>query len=188
MIDPQGALPTAIVPRLVARYAQPRRWYHTWRHAAVVAHRAAGLGGDRAVLLAAWFHDAVYDGRPGADEAASAALLAAWLPADPDAVEAARLVRVTAGHSPDPADLAGAILCDADLAVLGAPAEGYAAYVAAVRREYGHLDDAAWRAGRAVVLRSLADRPSLFRTDEGAARWEAAARRNIGDELHALGS
>ena len=187
MTDPRAVLPAAVVPRLVARYAQPRRWYHTWAHATTVAGDVASLGGGRPALLAAWFHDAVYDGRPGADEAASAAL-AAWLPGDPDAAEAARLVRLTAGHSPDPGDVAGAILCDADLAVLGAPAAGYAAYVAAVRREYAHLDDGAWAAGRTAVLRSLLDRPALFHTAEGAIRWEAAARRNIGDELRTLSS
>lgn len=186
MDDPLAVLPHDRILRLAARYAQPRRWYHTWDHARAVAHHAASLGGDRPTLLAAWFHDAVYDGRPGADEAASAALLAAWLPDDPDAVEAARLVRVTAGHDPDPDDEAGAILCDADLAVLGAPPEGYQAYRRAVRREYRHLDDAAWRAGRAAVLRSLLDRPAVFRTAEGAVRWEAAARRNMGEELRAL--
>ncbi len=97
--------------------------------------------------------------------------------------EVARLVRLTASHDPAAGDTDGAVLCDADLAVLARDEAGYAQYVAGVRREYGHVPDAAFRAGRAAVLRSLVAQPRLFRTPSGFARWESAARRNVADEL-----
>ena len=37
----------------------------------------------------------------------------------------------------EPGDANGAVLCDADLAVLASPPEAYAAYASAVREEYG---------------------------------------------------
>jgi predicted metal-dependent HD superfamily phosphohydrolase len=185
--DPATAvLPTDVHDRLRRRYAEPVRRYHTFAHARRVASLAAELGGDRACLLAAWFHDAVY--RPGAadDEDRSAELLLEWLPDDPDAPEAARLVRLTATHVAPPGDVQGAVLCDADLAVLGGSAAAYAQYVAAVRAEFTAVPDAAWRTGRAVVLQRLLDRQPLFATGEGRRRWEATARRNLTAELAAL--
>ena len=67
-----------------------------------------------------------------------------------------------------------------------ATAEGYAAYAAAVREEFAFVDDATFRAGRAAILRSLLDQPSIYRTAEGITRWEAAARRNVAAEIALL--
>ena len=69
---------------------------------------------------------------------------------------------VTAAHDPTSPD--EAVLCDADLAVLAADPATYTAYATGVRAEYAHVDDAAWRAGRAAVLRAFLDRPVLFHT------------------------
>jgi hypothetical protein len=93
--------------------------------------------------------------------------------------EVARLVRLTATHDPRPGDDAGALLCDADLAILAADPAGYDAYAAAVRREYAHLPDEVFRAGRAAVLRSLLGRPALYRVVGERADWEPRARANL---------
>ncbi len=179
---------------LVERYAEPHRRYHTVAHLeAVVGALFLDLARDPPhVELAAFFHDAVYDPRApaGANERASAALAAAVLPplgVPPASVdEVGRLVLTTADHRVATGDADGAVLNDADLSVLGAPASGYAAYVAAVRSEYGWLDEAAWRAGRAQVVGGLLDRPRLFMTARGFARWEEAARANLRAERAAL--
>ncbi|WP_370324132.1 metal-dependent phosphohydrolase [Euzebya sp.] len=172
--------------RLEARYADPPRTYHSFGHAAAVASTVVELGGGRAAVLAAWFHDAVYEGRPGEDETRSAELARDWLADDPDAAEVARLVRLTAGHDPAGDDPDGAILCDADLAVLGGPPEPYEAYRRAVRAEYAHLDDQTWREGRIAVLEGLLARPTIYRTAVARQRWEAPARRNLTTELASL--
>ena len=62
----------------------------------------------------------------------------------------------------------------------------YADYVAGVRAEYAHVDEAGWRTGRAQVLRDLLALEPLFRTAEGRDRWEAAARANLTAELRDL--
>lgn len=175
---------------LLARWAEPHRGYHDLRHLAEVLDALDLLtGGDPppAVVLAAWFHDAVYAGRAGQDERASAALAAQVLPALAPALvdEVVRLVLLTALHRPEPGDDAGALLCDADLSVLAAPPERYAAYVRGVRAEHAHVDDEAFRTGRARVLRALLEGP-LFRTAAGAARWEARAREQVAAEVERL--
>ena len=179
---------------LLRRYAEPHRRYHDLRHLGEVleALRALVDGGHvpGPVVLAACWHDAVYDPEAADNEQRSALAAATVLRrlgvAPADVAEVVRLVLLTVGHDPEPGDRHGALLCDADLAVLAAAPDRYGAYAADVRAEYGHLDEATFRAGRASVLRTLLDRPRLFTTEQGHRRWDAPARRNLGDELARL--
>ncbi|MFE3454781.1 hypothetical protein ACFXJ8_38250 [Nonomuraea sp. NPDC059194] len=266
----------AVGAELVARWAEPHRRYHTLDHLRAVLDaidRLAPVADDPdAVRLAAWFHDAVYDGKAGSDEERSAQLAQSRLarcgvPGERVA-EVARLVRLTATHDPDytpdppgpaapgwdepapgepglgapapgapgsngpasdrlepdrlepdrpesdrpesdgrgsdrpesdgrgsdrlgsgPAagrDANGAVLCDADLAVLGG--DDYAGYAAAVRQEYAHVPDELFRLGRAQVLRRLLAAPRLYRTALGHDLWEARARASLTAELATLDS
>jgi predicted metal-dependent HD superfamily phosphohydrolase len=183
---------TAVRDRLLAAYGEPRRGYHDLRHLAEVLQHVDELlePGDpsrEAVVLAAWFHDAVYDGR-GDDEERSARLAEEALQDPAQAAEVARLVRLTTTHRPDAADRAGQVLCDADLAILASRADRYADYVAGVRAEHASVDDAAFAAGRAAVLEDLLAKPTLFHTAAARQRWEAAARANAEREVSSLRS
>ena len=189
-----GADVTAAGRALLARYDEPHRRYHDRRHLAEVLAALRALTGGPPVPLevvcAAWLHDAVHDGRDD-DEERSAVLATQVLPplgVAPAVVdEVARLVRLTLTHDPAQGDVAGALLSDADLAVLGSPPERYARYAADVRAEYAAVGDDAFRTGRTAVLRSLLDRPRLYVTAEGRDRWDTAARRNLRDEITRLG-
>lgn len=180
---------------LLARWAEPQRRYHTTDHLLAVLDRidelAAHADDGDTVRLAAWFHDAVHLPDRSENEERSARLAERALPEAgvPDDVvaEVARLVRLTVTHDPAADDRNGAVLCDADLAVLAGPPQGYAAYAAAVREEYAFVPDDVFRAGRADVLRHLLALPRLFRTTTGHDRWEAAARHNLATELELLG-
>ena len=185
---------TALRDELLAAYGDPGRGYHDTRHLAEVLARLdelaeAGVAYERRpVRLAAWFHDAVYDGGAGAEERSAQwaeRSLAGLLP-DPEVAEVARLVRLTEHHRPAEEDLDGCALSDADLAVLASPAERYRRYVDDVRREYASVPDDDFRRGRAAVLRALVEQERLFRTAHARERWEAAARRNLADELSEL--
>ncbi|MDA0633404.1 metal-dependent phosphohydrolase [Nonomuraea sp. MCN248] len=183
----------AVGAELVARWSQPHRRYHDLDHLRAVL-RAVDLieewaGDPVTVRLAAWFHDAVYDGRPGWDEERSAQLAQARLPRcgvpAGRVAQVARLVRLTAAHDTlAEGDRDGAVLCDADLAVLGA--DGYAGYAARIRQEYAHVPDELFRRGRAGVLRRLLAAPRLYRTPPARELWEARARRAMSAELAAL--
>jgi predicted metal-dependent HD superfamily phosphohydrolase len=178
---------------LLARYDEPHRRYHDRRHLAEVLAALRQLTGGPdvpvPVVCAVWFHDAVHDGRDD-DEQRSADLateVLTGLSVDAAVVdEVARLVRMTLRHDPAPEDTAGALLSDADLAVLGAAPGRYDRYAADVRQEYAHVDDEAFRAGRSAVLRDLLGRPRLYATEAGHRTWDAAARRNLRGELSRL--
>ena len=80
-----------------------------------------------------------------------------------------------------------AYFLDLDLQILGAPAKKFKAYEAAVRREYAHVDDAAWRIGRAAVLQRFAARPRLYFSAFFGERLEERARENLRRSLARLG-
>jgi predicted metal-dependent HD superfamily phosphohydrolase len=187
---PLGEELTEVRDALEAAYATGRG-YHDTRHLAEVLDRIDELaaGGEEldgvAVRLAAWFHDGVYDGEPGAEERSAQWALAA-LADRPERDEVARLVRLTEHHRPEADDADGCVLCDADLAILAAPPGRYAEYVADVRREYAHVPDDLFAAGRAAVLRDLLAKPTLFHTAHARSAWEAAARANVEAELAEL--
>ena len=186
----------AVFADLVEHHAGPGRHHHDFAHASGVVDVVLGLhspGDDWAVaVLAGWFHDAVYDPRAGrgVNEGASAvvahdALSSLGLTLT-SLGSVCRLVCLTASHRPGATDRAGAVLCDADLSILGADEERYDDYVRNIRAEYDHVSDADWRTGRRAVLRSFLDRPTIFHTHAGRDRWEATARTNISRELSAL--
>ena len=180
--------------RLVSAYDDPARGYHHIRHLEeVLEHLDDLMPADHperdAVMLAAWFHDAVYDAVGDNEERsarlADAVLTQAGVPI-PLVDEVTRLVRLTAGHDPAADDLPGQLLCDADLAILAADRERYDAYVAGVRQEYAEVPDADFRAGRKAVLEDLLAHDTLFHSDAARERWEEKARANVSAEVAAL--
>jgi predicted metal-dependent HD superfamily phosphohydrolase len=201
-VAPESDLRSA-ADALLARWTEPHRRYHDKRHLervlATLRQLAAEEGGETSqgpvdlndlAALAAWYHDAVYQPRRSDNEERSAALVRRQLvQLDVSATivgEATRLVLLTKSHEPAPHDRAGALLCDADLAILAMPADVYDAYSAAIRTEYSHVPERDFRAARAAVLTRLAARPHLFHTGHGRAVWEQAARANIARELQGL--
>ncbi|NDZ76509.1 hypothetical protein G3I36_36800 [Streptomyces sp. SID10362] len=186
--------PAPYADNLLARWQEPQRRYHTLAHLTAVLDHVDVLAEHAddvdAVRLAAWFHDAVYLPERSENEERSArlaerALPEAGVPAEKTA-EVARLVRLTVTHAPAGDDRDGQVLCDADLAILASPPSVYAAYTAAVREEYHFVPNAAFRAGRAAILRQLLDLPALFHTPHGQREWEATARHNLTGELEML--
>lgn len=176
---------------LLERWGEDSRKYHSRTHLLAVLEALDILTDPalpaRTVALAAWFHDAVYEGVAGRDEEESALLatdrLTAARLAPDDVAEVARLVRLTAEHNPKPGDHAGALLCDADLSVLGGDEQSYALYLAAVREDYAHVSDDDFAKGRAAVVRHLLSLDPLFHSERAKALWLDAARRNLTAEL-----
>ena len=178
--------PSVAYDDLARRYAEPHRSYHTLEH---VARCLAEWDGARNEAsdpdsgeMALWFHDAVYDPRAGDNEArsadlAAAACRAAGLP-DPFARRVTESILDTR-HAAPPATHDGELVVDADLAILGQPAEAFAAYEAGIRQEYAWVPDPTYRTGRSEILRRLLDRPAVYATAHFKARYEAPARRNL---------
>jgi predicted metal-dependent HD superfamily phosphohydrolase len=76
-----------------------------------------------------------------------------------------------------------ALFLDLDLSILGARPERYDAYVAQVRGEYAFVPEQTFVLKRRELLRAWLARSSLYFTDVGRTRFEAAARDNIAREL-----
>lgn len=180
--------------RVIARYSEPQRRYHTVEHLAAVQDRITEFAtGDHDVFLvrlAGFYHDAIYDipSRELTNEEGSARLSVRELSRagleQEDLNEVARLVRLTATHVPGSRDPNGELLCDADLAILGGSPEAYARYVAQVSEEYGQLPRIDFVRGRFQILRELAGR-DLFSTPKGRA-LNGRARFNLVAECRAL--
>jgi predicted metal-dependent HD superfamily phosphohydrolase len=178
---------------VVAAWSEPHRRYHDLAHLAAVLGLVGALAeaadDPDAVRLAAWYHDIAYDPERTDNEEVSAGRARAGLRGlvpDERIDEVERLVLLTAGHDPEPDDANGAVLCDADLAVLAGPPDAYATYASAVREEYGHLSDGEFTAGRIAVLEHLLALPALYRTPEAARQWADRAAANMTAELTLL--
>ncbi len=195
LITPHTSSPAAedVGRALLASWSESHRRYHDLVHLrgvlAAIDELAALAVDPDAVRLAAWYHDAVYEGSPDDEEnsarRAEAELASLGVAAELVA-EVARLVRMTVEHDPDPGDRNAEVLSDADLAALAVGAEDYRRNTAAIRSEYAHVSDEAFRAGRLRAIESLLVGPRLYRTAVAQDRWEGRARANLRAELAAL--
>ena len=77
-------------------------------------------------------------------------------------------------------------LLDSDLAVFGASAQRYDRYALSVRAEYGHVAEPDFRSGRAKILRSYLNRPTIYQTQCAQELWEQRARMNLAAEIELL--
>ncbi|GHF88263.1 HD domain-containing protein [Deinococcus ficus] len=190
MTGPEGwVLLEGIRAFALPHYRAPDRAYHDDRHVRGML-TALGVRGvlTPALALAVWGHDVVYDARRHDNEARSADLLDDWLAAKQAPADVRARVRsmiLATRHAEAPATQEEALLVDADLGILGAPPGPFAAYDAAIRREYAHVPDAAYRPARRAVLQGFLDRPRLFVTPEFA-DLEAQARMNLRGAVAAL--
>jgi predicted metal-dependent HD superfamily phosphohydrolase len=189
---------TEWLDQVLRRHREPHRHHHGVRHVAWMLRHLADLDAaghvadPSAAVAAACFHDAVYEptAPPGHNERASAALAEQALteigwPSD-RVRRVSDMILATAEHDTAAASGDTRAVLAADLAVLAAEPNRYEDYVRAVRKEYGHLDEPAWRRGRAAVLRDLLARDELFGSELGLGRWERRARANMTAELAGL--
>jgi predicted metal-dependent HD superfamily phosphohydrolase len=176
-------------------YASPGRAYHNLAHlddCLQQLERCAGLSeaNGRLLRLALLWHDVVYDPTRRDNEEKSAQrarveLASAGLaPREADEVE--RLILLTKSHKVPAGDELGALLVSIDLSILGAAPDRYDAYAKAIRQEYGHVPEEAYRAGRAAILKALLAADPLYPDPVFRERLEAQARRNMAAELAQL--
>ena len=180
-----------------AAYTSGSRRYHTLEHVGWVLHRLGEMEeverhrGARfderawsAIKWAAWYHDYCLAGRPEDEQesawAAVDALEVAFGGEAPASIRGAvdRLIMATA-HDRVPLQYDAAILCDADLSILGAPDEAFDHYEALVREEWKHVPDELFSGGRLAILKRIASHPWIYWTRYGREHWETRARENL---------
>ena len=133
------------------------------------------------VVLALYFHDAIYRPLRRDNEVRSARLASSELTAagvHPDAVaRIARHIVATAGHEPAAGDTG--LILDLDLTVLGAAPERYDRFEDAIRREFSLVPEALYRRARRRLLQGFLTRPYIYNTPALRAELEAPARSNL---------
>lgn len=175
---------------LLESWSEPHRSFHTLQHLQEVISVLGKLSTDPRLMLAAWFHDAIYEPTRTDNEARSAAWARDALIAQGAAQADVDFIRMaileTAGHCTRLAEVEA--LLDADLSILGAPASRYAEYRKSIREEYREVPDSDFRAGRSLFLENMLQRPTIYRTPQGSEWFERQARENLRMEVADLES
>ncbi len=179
-------VPKGVFEALVERYREPHRAYHTLQHIGECTGHLSSLRSAPAEMgVAVWFHDAIYDPRASDNEKRSAGWAEAVLSDSSAAAKVKRMILATRREAV-PEDAGSKLLVDLDLAILATPEPRYSEYEDQIRREYAHLDEAAYRAERRKLLQFLVDRPFIYLTAEFRSRFESRARRNMERSINAL--
>lgn len=184
-------LPTDLIEKLQQLHSGPERGYHAWSHPTALLKLLPEVRGrlsdPLAVECAILLHDAVYDATRADNERRSAELakeLLAGVVSDGTLERTVRLIEATEGHSV-PSDMSPGeagdcrIFLDMDLSILGAAEKDFDLYEAGVRHEYRHVPEAAFKQGRAAILKRFLERDHLYLSDWGRERFEGKARDNL---------
>ncbi len=186
---------------ITAKLGEPHRFYHNMAHVKhlldLIEEYAERITEMDALRFAAWYHDIIYEPvKPTQNQKSNeenSALLAEQhlyqlkVPL-PQINRITALIRATETHSPTPdiVPFDGNFFLDADLAILGAAPETYLRYQQAIRKEYAHVPDEAYRNGRASLLRHFLQKETIFKTPALRSTLEPQARKNIRKELDTL--
>lgn len=178
---------------LVSRYSETHRHYHDLSHIAACLNWLDKvrdqLENPRAVELALWFHDFVYNPRNNDNEYVSAeyAVVALSLLGENKNMrdEVQELIMVTR-HPSRPVTQDQQWMVDIDLAILGAEPAIYDCYAGQIRQEYIHVPEPFYAAGRKMLLESFLKTPSLYYTEWFRQRLEVSARANLAREIAQL--
>jgi predicted metal-dependent HD superfamily phosphohydrolase len=184
--------------QFVQRYTEPHRYYHTLAHIssmiACLDVRLSEIKDQKAVELAIFFHDWIYEPQGASNEAESVLVfekfaieigLAANL-----RLKVVRLVEATVKHEiadnvPSEEDTDMKLFLDFDLEVLGRNWEEYKIYASQIRREYSCFEQQEYNIGRATVLSKFLARDKIYFSDTFCEE-EKFARENMRKEIELL--
>ncbi|MCI5108233.1 MAG: pantetheine-phosphate adenylyltransferase [Candidatus Pacebacteria bacterium] len=173
----------AVLDILLGRYTETHRHYHNLEHVVSMLDELGTLNDpDKALSLAIWFHDAVYDPKAKDNEEQSAKLAKSLLKKLGLSDELGNRVHdliLATKHVHMPSDPVARTLVDLDLMILGKPEKEFDVYEAGIRQEYGWVVYPDFYEGRSKILQSFLDRPSIFSTDQFQAKYEIVARDNL---------
>jgi predicted metal-dependent HD superfamily phosphohydrolase len=176
---------------LLVRYEEPGRHYHTIGHIRDVTAAIDAWYPDSPdwLVLAAFYHDVIYDPTRHDNEVASAQFAVAQigdvLGAHGD--DLVRAIEMTAGHNPTTLDERDAALLVGDLIGMACSVERYRENTRLIRTEYAAFSDEEWARGRRSFIEKFDARrilPDERRFDEA----ELLIHANMRDELSRLGN
>jgi predicted metal-dependent HD superfamily phosphohydrolase len=171
-------------------YSKKNRHYHNWHHIQQMIslwkiHKLE-LENSVEVLLAIFYHDAIYKVTRKDNEAKSAAMVLNHLEKvkNLDLENIKKLILATQFHMAKTNDEKW--LVDFDLHILGSNWEDYEFYAQNIRKEYGIYPDFLYTPGRKKALKHFLEKEFIFQTKEFREKYEENARRNILKEISEL--
>lgn len=171
-------------------YAEPHRHYHTMNHINqfhFVIHKIANLlNSELAFVLAALYHDIIYDPQKKDNELQSAmyakqALQKLKLPED-IITKVYNMILATIDHK-YANDSDTNYFLDTDLIILGSDSLEYQQYAVNIRKEYAIYDEESYKKGRIEVLSKILFQPHIFKTEFFRNTLEQQARINLTKEI-----
>tara|TARA_Y100001970_G_scaffold247263_1_gene315886 strand:- start:88 stop:729 length:642 start_codon:yes stop_codon:yes gene_type:complete len=178
---------------LIDAYNEPHRYYHTMNHVYSCLNLLDGLpvtGEIKDMLeFATWFHDLIYNAASETNEQESATLAYDWLENRnvSYAQEVKRMIELSADYiSVQSVNETEKIFQDLDLAILGSSKVTYQEYATNIRKEYKHMSDEEFNAGRASFIAKIIEKKTIFQTEAFHDLFEETARENMRNELEQL--
>ncbi len=180
--------PSPVYINILERYSEPHRHYHNLSH---VNHCLGELKtaeylavNIKAVKMAIWFHDAIYDIKATDNEERSAELAKIVLKNASLSDEFTELVVnliLATKHTSPPTDPDAKLIIDIDLSSLGTPDEIFDENGQQIRKEYGWVAENLFNDGRVKFLKSLLppNRATIYLTQFFRDKYEAQAQKNI---------
>lgn len=174
-------------------YSNPKRFYHTLAHLQQFYNELVDarsyIENQDALLFSLFFHDLVYNPLRRDNEERSIIIAEnrlATLDVPKELIsKCSILIMATKSHQRT-ADEDTNIFTDADLSILGQPADIYAAYTTGIRKEYVLYSDMLYKPGRKVVVQHFLSQDRIFKTDHFFQKYEQQARENLQSELLGL--
>ena len=173
-----------------SKYSSKERHYHNLSHLEFmirVLTPVKGLSEDwNTLLLSVFYHDIIYTVQQQDNEEKSAYLASNRLRTlsvpSHNITKCRKQIMATKDHQCQEDNDAN-LLIDADLAILGTPAEIYRQYAENIRREYSIYPDDMYRNGRRNVLIRFIKMKTIYKTPPFISAYEEQARNNLEYEL-----
>lgn len=183
----------AIFKKLVILYSQEGRYYHTLKHIqamlSFLEERKDRIANFKALSLATWYHDAVYDSRSKTNELDSAEMMKQDLVdlSIPEELTQLiyQLILATQKHRTIENSKDCDIFLDADLSILSRTEHVYSAYASNIKKEYSWVPEDEYKKGRKAILENFLQRDKIY-FSENMKEAEVVARQNIKRELSQL--
>ena len=179
------------------QYSEDGRHYHNLTHLedvfALFDHYADKFNNPTPVMLAIFYHDAIYKTTPlkiSSNEKASAKLAQKHLKAagvDDNIIHrVVELIHMTETHDTPADDADAQLFMDLDMSILAAPQERYLEYTKQIQQEYKHIPAKMFKSGRLKFIDEALARPRIFLSDTFFTQHEEQARKNLQAEKQIL--
>lgn len=171
-------------------YSDSRRYYHNLHHLENLLIELdeckPHIKNETAVLFALFYHDIIYNVNKKDNEEQSALLAAQrmqQLHCSNELIEGVKemILATKTHHISGDNDIN--LFTDADLSILGKERATYFDYCKQIRKEYKIYPDLLYKPGRRKVLEHFLAMEHIFKTEIFRNKYEAAARKNIKEEL-----